>query len=120
MNKKLALILLSSPTVLGSMLSVVLTVNSAYAAPITSATDSCESQLTPRISRLTCVRYSQTTQIARADRVKAPEANLDSSSETPMLNFTEEESDAAVQLFGCDCIVCINAIRQMRGLPPVS
>ncbi len=37
-----------------------------------------------------------------------------------MLEFTDEESDAAVRLFGCDCLVCINAVRQSRGLPSVS
>jgi hypothetical protein len=31
-------------------------------------------------------------------------------------DFTEEESNAAVTLFGCDCPVCVNALRQLRGL----
>jgi hypothetical protein len=121
MNKKLALILLSSPTVLGSMLSMVLTVNPAHAAPLASGADSCQSESASQVRRLTCARFSQTTQIASTgDLSESLTANLDSQSDTPMLDFTEEESDAAVQLFGCDCIVCINAIRQMRGLPPIS
>jgi len=37
--------------------------------------------------------------------------------ETPMLNFTEEESNAATQRFGCDCAGCINAVRQLQGKP---
>ncbi|AUB37281.1 hypothetical protein COO91_03219 [Nostoc flagelliforme CCNUN1] len=32
-----------------------------------------------------------------------------------MLNFTEEESDAAIQTFGCDCPYCLNSLRQLRG-----
>jgi len=36
-----------------------------------------------------------------------------------MLDFTEEESDAAAALFGCDCQMCINSLRQLRGLPPL-
>ncbi|GAA6620383.1 hypothetical protein NUACC26_061990 [Scytonema sp. NUACC26] len=32
-----------------------------------------------------------------------------------MLNFTEEESNAAIQLFGCDCPYCLNSLRQLRG-----
>lgn len=40
------------------------------------------------------------------------------SDELPELEFTEEESDASVELFGCDCPACINALRQLRGLPP--
>jgi hypothetical protein len=35
------------------------------------------------------------------------------------LEFTEEESDAAAALFGCDCPVCLNALRQLRNLPPL-
>jgi hypothetical protein len=31
-------------------------------------------------------------------------------------DFSEEESNASVALFGCDCPVCINALRQLRGL----
>ncbi len=40
--------------------------------------------------------------------------------ELPELEFTEEESDASVTLFGCDCPSCINALRQIRGLPPMA
>ncbi|NEQ23280.1 MAG: hypothetical protein F6K28_29830 [Microcoleus sp. SIO2G3] len=122
MNKKLVLALLSSPTIFGSMLSMVVTINPVHAAELlTSATDSPSCISNSPASRLTCARFSQTTQIAStASSPEAQVASDSSSSEPPMLNFTEEESDAAVQLFGCDCIVCINAIRQMRGLAPVS
>lgn len=51
----------------------------------------------------------------------APSVNTQkglSSDELPQLEFTEAESDASVELFGCDCPACINALRQMRGLPP--
>lgn len=34
----------------------------------------------------------------------------------PMLEFTEEESNAALALFGCDCVKSIDALRQMRGI----
>ncbi len=39
--------------------------------------------------------------------------------ELPELEFTDEESDASVALFGCDCPACLNALRQIRGLPPM-
>lgn len=39
--------------------------------------------------------------------------------ELPELEFTDEESDASVSLFGCDCPACLNALRQIRGLPPM-
>ncbi len=123
MNRRLALILLSSPTILSSALSVLLSVNPVHAAePVVSVTESLSCNPNLQSSRLTCARSSQTTQIAStSDRLEVQTAAFDqSSSEPPMLEFTEEESDAALQLFGCDCIVCINAIRQMRGLAPVA
>lgn len=33
----------------------------------------------------------------------------------PLLDFTEEESDAAIKLFGCDCPYCLNSLRQLTG-----
>jgi hypothetical protein len=40
--------------------------------------------------------------------------------EYPMLAFSEAESDAAVALFGCDCPACMNSLRQLRNLAPVT
>ena len=34
-----------------------------------------------------------------------------------LLDVSEEESDTAVQMFGCDCVKAINALRQLRGIP---
>jgi|JI81BgreenRNA_FD_contig_31_2700575_length_923_multi_5_in_0_out_0_2 hypothetical protein len=33
-----------------------------------------------------------------------------------MLNFTDEESDAAIQMFGCDCTTSINKLKRLRGM----
>lgn len=30
-------------------------------------------------------------------------------------SMTEEESNAAIVLYGCDCPTCVNALRQLRG-----
>ncbi|MFQ3614907.1 MAG: hypothetical protein SNJ68_14530 [Cyanobacteriota bacterium] len=35
----------------------------------------------------------------------------------PFLEFTLEESNTAIALFGCDCPAHLNQLRQMRGLP---
>lgn len=40
--------------------------------------------------------------------------------EHPMLDFTLEESNTAIALFGCDCPAHLNALRKLRGLPPVN
>lgn len=37
--------------------------------------------------------------------------------EHPMLEFTLEESETAMALFGCDCPHHLNQVRTMRGLP---
>ena len=34
-----------------------------------------------------------------------------------ILDVSEEESDTAVNMFGCDCVKAINALRQLRGIP---
>lgn len=122
---RLALVFLSSPTIVGSMLSLLLTVNPAHAAESTaSVSDNLSCEPTPRVGRLTCVRLSQSAPTANTSNGTEVQAvsNLDpsSSEETPMLEFTDEQSNAAVQLFGCDCLLCINAVRQMRGLAPLA
>jgi hypothetical protein len=33
-----------------------------------------------------------------------------------MLNFTDEESDSSIQMFGCDCPSSINKLKKLRGL----
>lgn len=30
------------------------------------------------------------------------------------LEFSDEESDAAIALFGCDCPLCVNSLRKLR------
>ena len=39
--------------------------------------------------------------------------------ESPTLEFTESESNAAIQRFGCDCSSCLNAGRQLQGKLPL-
>lgn len=35
------------------------------------------------------------------------------------LDFTDQESDAAIERYGCDCAGCINAVRQLQGKLPL-
>ena len=137
--RRLALIVLSSPTLVGSALSLLVAISPARAAEIvTHGTNTLQCQPNPQTSRLTCVRISQPSaatastvaipiQVAQVNVTdsavpNAPQvAESDPSPSNPaVLEFSEEESDAAVALFGCDCQLCLNAIRQMRGLPPIS
>ncbi|MCJ2543419.1 hypothetical protein [Thermostichus vulcanus] len=51
-----------------------------------------------------------------ADPSDADEWGADDA-EHPFLEFTLEESNTAIALFGCDCPAHLNQLRQMRGLP---
>jgi len=33
-----------------------------------------------------------------------------------ILNFTTEESDASIELFGCDCTTSLNKLKRLRGM----
>ncbi len=35
------------------------------------------------------------------------------------LDFTDQESDAAIERDGCDCAGCINAVRHLQGKLPL-
>lgn len=39
--------------------------------------------------------------------------------EAPMLEFTDQESDEAIDRYGCDCSSCLNALRQLQGKLPL-
>ncbi|WP_029631298.1 hypothetical protein [Scytonema hofmannii] len=92
--------------------------------------------------KMVCIRVSNTIASASTPGVKptqvqpnedrvieftAPQAQLEQSGsvklayapvqELPELEFTDEESETSIKLFGCDCPPCLNALRQMRGLP---
>ena len=60
---------------------------------------------------LGCTRMRRNSDVNRGKALRPDEL--------PELEFTDEESDASVTLFGCDCPACLNALRQIRGLPPM-
>ncbi|MEN9567079.1 MAG: hypothetical protein RLZZ69_2275 [Cyanobacteriota bacterium] len=127
---KLSILLLSSPTVLGSMLLMLLSDKPAEAReteqnPILSKTQAA-SQANLNCDRANCTgnnylaSFERTFTFTAPDRQLEPEAypNLERTPEGHLiLEFTEEESVAAMKLFGCDCVNSLNALRQMRGIP---
>ncbi|MGF1482048.1 MAG: hypothetical protein ACFB4I_21635 [Cyanophyceae cyanobacterium] len=38
--------------------------------------------------------------------------------EQELMNVTDEESDTAVEIFGCDCVASINCLRRLRNQLP--
>ena len=107
--------LLYYPALLGPIISSLTIANPAHAKEfVFEAPHGTSCQQPSRMENLVCVRLRDADQ---TDSAVTSESNPED--ETPMLGFTEEDSDAAIAMFGCDCIVCINAIRQLNGLPPV-
>ena len=113
---RILLVLLTRPTLVGSILSLFVTINPAQAAEIVT-------QTTQSSNDSVCVRSVHTNQLVCVKRIPpkstvAARANVQPGEDnTPMLDFTDEESDAAVALFGCDCPACIRSLRQLRGQP---
>jgi hypothetical protein len=116
MNKKFVLTLLSSPLLFASVWLVLLIAHPAGAnqSPQTHLCCVRESRFA---SLRPCLQTNNSYASARKPQLK-PQQNFEAA-QGQELDFTEEESDAAIAIFGCDCPVCVNAIRQMRGLAPL-
>ena len=113
---RLLLTLLVSPTLLGSVMSLSAIANPAQIGFTPSqSTDSPRCVRSPHTQRLSCVRLPAKTAAANSQPKISWQRPADE--QVAMLDFTEEESDAAVAMFGCDCPVCINSLRQLRGVP---
>jgi hypothetical protein len=127
MNRKLILAALTSPTLIGSLMAIATTLNSipSQAAESPPLVNSCLIPLHGRqYGKLTCQKITPEAMAARnaweAEQLKAAANPVKTPEVMPLkLEFTDEESDAAVVVFGCDCPSCLNMLRQMRGLPPV-
>ncbi|MBW4448792.1 MAG: hypothetical protein KME38_18500 [Spirirestis rafaelensis WJT71-NPBG6] len=116
MNKKFFLTLLSSPILFSSILSIVMMTQPAHASQTGTPAGtrlSCVRDPHTATPRFACQRVSNSnaTQAKPAVKVAPVEANQISE-----LEFTDQESDEAIKLFGCDCPPCINAVRQIHGL----
>jgi hypothetical protein len=114
MNLHLTLKLISIPTLMGAMLTFGILTEWAFASDTRNAMTRTSSQATcavpsDRELELSTI-WHRSQGIAIASAGIAP-------GETPILNFSEAESDAAAVLFGCDCPNCIRALRQLRNQP---
>ncbi|MBN3924086.1 hypothetical protein [Nostoc sp. NMS4] len=121
MNKKILLNLLSTSSIFVSMMSTLVVFHPAHAASTT-----IRQRLLHTQDGRTCITNPHGGQdfvCIRDSERKRPYTSASSSSivtsvsdrNVAMLNFTEEESDAAIRVFGCDCPLCINSLRQLQG-----
>jgi hypothetical protein len=119
MNRKFALTLLSSPTLFASIMSMVMMTQPVHAgqAVIPAGTNvACVPDSNSATPRMICQRVSNKPAATVKPEVKVPPAQPNQVIE---LEFTEQESDEAIAKYGCDCPVCINAIRKLNGLPEI-
>lgn len=121
MNKKFVLKLLSSPALFASMLSMVMITQPANATQTVTSMGtrlSCTRHPHSATPRLVCIQVSKN--VAALPKIQVKVAQNFQPNRVVNIEFTEEESDTSIALFGCDCVVCINAVRQMRGQTPIA
>ncbi|MBC6434702.1 hypothetical protein FM036_31240 [Nostoc sp. HG1] len=120
MNKKILLNLLSTSSIFVSMMSTLMVFHPAHASTsITQRLLHTEDGRTcitnPHGGKdFVCIRDSKEKQPYTSNRSATIVTSV-SDQNVAMLNFTDEESDAAIKTFGCDCPLCINSLRQLRG-----
>ncbi|AKG23702.1 hypothetical protein [Calothrix sp. 336/3] len=69
----------------------------------------------PKLGKFFCAHAEQLSHLKKGN----PEINAtDTNNENALLGVTDEESDAAVAMFGCDCVASINCLRRLRNSLP--
>ncbi len=68
----------------------------------------------PKLAKFFCAEAQQLENV----RKNVPEIDPVARPEEALLNVTDEESDTAVEIFGCDCIASINCLRRLRNKLP--
>ena len=114
MNYRILLNLVTIPTLVSSMLTMVLMPGLAHAAetgPPASVQTSCNVPVDSGMG------FSETRLAFQNGETNAA-SSTENLLEEPEMDFSAAESDAAVALFGCDCPPCINSLRQMRSQLP--
>lgn len=114
--KRFLLLFLSAPTVLGTILPFVSAEPALAAKKVVTAQNG--KFCIDAHARLVCVKSSQlasnTPKAALIAKAQAEAKNPDA-----FINFSDEESDGAIAIFGCDCPACIRSLRQLRIMAQV-
>jgi hypothetical protein len=116
-------LLFSSPALLSSFLFNIINSEPAKAIEIQVPKPNIDNQVSP--TNLDCDRTNCTgnNYLAKSQEILVNTAvdafpNVEKNEQGHLLlDVSEEESDTAVQMFGCDCVKAINALRQLRGIP---
>ncbi len=68
----------------------------------------------PKLAKHFCAEAQKLENV----RKNIPEIDPVARPEEALLDVTDEESDTAVEIFGCDCIASINCLRRLRDQLP--
>ncbi|MDJ0797418.1 MAG: hypothetical protein QNJ51_11405 [Calothrix sp. MO_167.B12] len=69
----------------------------------------------PKVGKHFCANAKQLSHLQKGRKqIDATDLN----NEKDLLDVTDAESDAAVAMFGCDCVASINCLRQLRNKLP--
>ncbi len=113
--KKFLLLLISAPTIAITVLGLVTPALAGGVGKLHPNEKFCVNAH----ARLICVKSSQVASTKTNSRLIA-KAQAEAKNPDAFVNFSEEESDGAVALFGCDCPACIRSLRQLRIMATVS
>jgi hypothetical protein len=114
--KRFLLLFLSAPTVLSTILPIVSIPEPAMAAGVSKTQDG--KFCIDAHARLVCVKSSQLVSNTPKSQLIA-KAQAEAKNPDSFINFTDEESDGAIAVFGCDCPACIRSLRQLRAVSQV-
>ncbi|MEA5575797.1 hypothetical protein [Anabaena sp. UHCC 0451] len=121
MNKKLILNLFATSSIFTSLMSTLGIINPAHASvnlnqQLIHTNDNSTCITNPHgLKDFVCIRDSERDPKAAPAPKSMVLAAQPSDSTVTELDFTEEESEAAIRIFKCDCPFCINSLRQLRG-----
>jgi hypothetical protein len=116
--KRFLLLFLAAPTVLSAILPFVTTVEPALAGA--KKPEPSDKFCVNTHARLICVKSSQIANGNIAKSTLIARAQAEARDPDAFVNFSDEESDAAAAMFGCDCPACIRSLRQLRIMAQVS
>jgi hypothetical protein len=119
MNRKLILSLFASSSIFTSLVSTLGIINPAHAnltQKLIHTNDGRTCITNPHgMKDFVCIRDSERDPKAAPAPQSMVVSSRPSDDTVAELDFTDEESEAAIRIFTCDCPFCINSLRQLRG-----
>jgi hypothetical protein len=117
---RLLLNLLALPTLVGSSFCWLTAmplgaVEQKVSVPDLNATEA-QICVMSRHSRFNLV-CEKASKLKDAPKVQPVDYATDPQNSPAEFKFSEEESNASIALFGCDCPLCINSLRTLRTMP---